>query len=126
MDATNDHLVNTDVIVNRDICLSREKTNSITSNDGSILDLSQRSTTETMNSIKIITNWNNQLCSYSDSIEDDDFNKNLIINPDHKFNIEQSLTDQLKDSSIKKDSLSDNSTLTQSKIHFLSSTKKPK
>jgi hypothetical protein len=127
MDTTFDHLVTTDAqtgpIVTHDTPLS-----STTSNEGSILDLSQRppTTTETKNSTVIIDNWNNDLpCVYSDAI-DDDFNNILILNKDQKFNIEQSLTDQLNDHLIKEDSLSDNSNLTQSKLDYYSSTKKTK
>jgi hypothetical protein len=121
-----DHLVTTDtqsgLIVTHGVPISSLTTENVlpTSNDGSILDLSQRPTTETIN------NWNNDIpCTYSDSI-DDDLNRILIINKDQQFNLEQSLTDQLKDPVIKEDSLSDNSKLTQSKIDFYSSIKKPK
>ncbi len=92
----------------------------INSHSGSsILDLSQRTTTT--NSIVIIDNWTNDSpCIYSDTI-DNDIEK---VEMQKDLNIEQSLTDQLKDLPIKEDSLSDSSNINKSKLDFYPSVKK--
>jgi hypothetical protein len=94
---------------------------SIPSSSSPILDLSQRITTTT-NPIVMIDNWSNDSpCDYTDAI-DDDMQK---IEMAKEFNIEQSLTDQLQDLPIKEDSMSDSSTINQSKLDLHSSIKKP-
>jgi hypothetical protein len=137
MDTTFDQLVTTDVqsglIVTRGIPFSSYKSENIpnTSNEESILDLSQRSTTtrkELINSNTrsiVIDNWNKDLiCNYTDDI-DEDLNRILIINnDDNQLNIEQSLTDQLRNNLKKENSLSDN--YYQSQIDLYSSRKKSK
>ncbi len=89
-----------------------------THSGSSILDLSQRTTT---NSVVIIDNWTNDSpCIYSDTI-DNDIQK---IEMQKDFNIEQSLTDQFKDFPIKEDSLSDSSNINKSKLDFYPSVNK--
>ncbi|CAF4142723.1 unnamed protein product [Adineta steineri] len=115
MNTSIDHLVTTDsqsgLIVTRGIPLS-----SFTSTDESILDLSQR--------LIIIDNWRkNSTCIYTDSIDDDEFNRITIENKDNNnLNIEYSLTDQLTHNLIKENSLSDNTK--QSHIDLYCSKKK--
>jgi len=126
MDTTFDHLVTTDAqssfIVTHDIPVS-SKNISNTSTDESILDLSQRSTTELTNSVVNFDNWRkDSTCVYTDSI-DDDFKRLSILNKDNNLNINQSLTDQFKHNLIKENSLSD---IHQSQIDLYSSTKKTK
>jgi len=85
-----------------------------------ILDLSQRTTT---NSVVIIDNWTNDTpCNYSDTI-DDNIQK---IEVEKTFNIEQSLTDQFENLPIKEDSMSDSSTINKSKLDLYYLTKKSK
>jgi hypothetical protein len=85
-----------------------------------ILDLSQRTTT---NSVTIIDNWtNDNPCNYTDTI-DDDIQK---LEVEKTFNIEQSLTDQFQNLPIKEDSMSDSSTINKSKLDLYYLTKKTK
>ncbi len=137
MDTTFDQLVTTDVqsgvIVTRGLPFSSYKSENIpnTSIEESILDLSQRSTTrrkELRNSNPqsiVIDNWKKDLiCNYTDDI-DEDLNRIFIRNNnDNQLNIQQSLTDQLKNDLKKENSLSDNSY--QSQIDLYSSRKKSK
>jgi hypothetical protein len=76
-----------------------------------ILDLSQRTTT--INPNLSIDNWSNDCpCDYTDAIDDDI----REVKTTKELNIEQSLTDQFQDLPIKEDSLSDSSTINQSKL----------
>lgn len=84
-----------------------------THSSSSILDLSQRITT---NPLIIIDNWTNNCSSnYSDTIDDIP-----QIETTKLFNIEQSLTDQYQDLPIKEDSLSDSSNIIKSKLDYYS------
>jgi hypothetical protein len=85
-----------------------------------ILDLSQRTITTTteINPIVMIDNWSNDSpCDYTDAI-DDDIQKIEITK---ELNIQQSLIDQFQDLPIKEDSMSDSSTINQSKLDLYSS-----
>jgi hypothetical protein len=89
-----------------------------------ILDLSQRDIINPTSSIVIIDNWiNNSQCNYTDRIDDDNISR---IEIEKKFNIEQSLTDQFEDVPLREDSMSDSSTINQSKLDLCYLTKKTK
>lgn len=125
MDTTFDQLVTTDaqsgLIVTRGIPISSLVSENIinTSTEEFILDLSQRPITEITNrnySMISIDDWKNDSpCSYTDNV-DEDLNRPLLINDEKKFNIEQSLIDQIKHDFIQDDSLSDSSNKNQSKL----------
>jgi hypothetical protein len=126
MDTTLDHLVTTDtqpgLIVSRGIPLS-SVISETTSNEESILDLSQRAISNRSN--RIFDNWTNDLiCNSNDVINDEDLNRISRINEDKKLNLEQSLTDQLNNILIKEDSMSDNYNRNQSKMDFYCSKNK--
>ena len=102
MDTTIDYLVTSNIPSNSlaidENCLSSFNSTKMlnTSMDESILDLSQRPLTTEKQRMIFIENWNgNSSCNYTDEIDNDEF----LLNNDQSlstFNIEQSLTDQLK------------------------------
>lgn len=88
--------------------------------DESILDLSQRP----MMTTDMNANWQDQSsCPYTDSI-DDEFQRISLPNPDADVDVNQSLTNQLKHTSITEHSVSDNSI--QSQVNLYPSKKKLK
>jgi hypothetical protein len=139
MDTTVDRLVTTDVqsglIVTCGIPLSTLATGSVsnTCHEESILDLSQRTrrtadVEPSKGSFVVIANWTDESvrsnARYNDLVDDHEWNSCLIVNEETKFNVEQSLTDQMQKQLIREDSLSDSSNSHQSKLDWDSSNNK--
>lgn len=124
MATTLNHLVTADCQVDQlgttDTSTQSTTNSKKTPTDESILDLSQRP----MMTTDMNTNWrDNSSCPYTDSI-DDEFQRISLPNPDADFDVNQSLTNQLKHTSITEYSVSDNSI--QSQVNFYPSKKKLK
>ena len=106
---------------------------STTSTEESILDLSQRPTKDRKDSHRsmiIIDQWTDDSKSltrhYTDTIDDNDLHPVAVVKGENTFNLEQSLTDQLRKNSIREDSLSDSSHRNPSKLDLVPLAKKIK
>ena len=107
---------------------------STTSIEESILDLSRRPTKDIQDSHRsmiIIDHWTDDSASlltrhYTDTIDDNDLYPVSAVKEENTFNLEQSLTDQLRKNSIREDSLSDSSHRNPSKLDLVPLEKKIK
>jgi hypothetical protein len=83
--------------------------------NSSILDLSQRTLTSNA-SDNIIDHWTNTpSCAYTDEITDEEIRK---IDAGEDWNINRPLTDQVRNTSMKEDSVSDSSSINKSKLEL--------